>query len=438
MTTSAEISISSPGTGSGSELQKLKRRRFWMAAFVVLLLAGAYSGNRAWTWFRTRQFRQECDEARRSEDWRTERQIAKAWTTWDPHAAEAWWFAAESAQELEDHDDMAFCLGQIPRDDPKALMAYIEKANLEWTVLNRPLDAVVTSKLVLGIDPRITEIQARLISFYAMNLQRTELLKTIRSAIAAKGEPREAYVYLMLADLITFSNGSELNSRWLASSPDEIRFKIALAVHTAANIFQNADATSAPDAVEMQQEAERQLEWFLKSAPHDTPLLVYLMSRAYDAGNVERVGELLQNVDDASADDHMVWVYRGWYHTEMKEFTQAEEAIREALRLHPLSALAHHEYAKLLRLQQRPAAEVAHEQKLATEGKAIRAKLVLQASVRDVSWDIFEQILQYAADCDDQFIANALIRRIGNNSAYVPGRPDGVFNPPADGIDVAK
>ena len=136
-----------------------------------------------------------------------------------------------------------------------------------------------------------------------------------------------------MSDNISFSNAADLNSRWLASSPDEVRFKVALAVTTAASIVRSADATSSEKIAEMEQEAGRQLQWFLDSIPHNTVLLTYLMNRSYEAGNVARVGELLQNVDESGIDDHMVWVYRGWYHIEMNELPQAQEAIEEALRL---------------------------------------------------------------------------------------------------------
>jgi tetratricopeptide (TPR) repeat protein len=271
-----------------------------------------------------------------------------------------------------------------------------------------------------------------------MTLQRAALLKAIRLAIASRAESREAYVYFVLADSLSFSNGSEMNSRWLAACPDEVRFKIALAIHTAGSIFQNADVSSSANAADLEMEAERQLQWFLDFAPHDTSLLNYLMHRAYEAGNAARVGELLTKVDDSGVDDHMVWVYRGWYHVEMKELPQAEEAIREALRLHPISGLAHHEYARLMRLQQRPPGDVAREQALAAVGKKIRAQLVLQPNAHDVPWEILEQIARYTEDCGDRSISEALFRRINPNSGPVSLGSEDLFKPRTDAVEPAK
>ena len=413
-------------------------RRRWALPVVLLLLTASCVGYFCRNWLQERQFRQKCEETRRSEDWRAERETARAWAAWNPGAGSAWWFAAEAAQELEDPEDVAFCLGHIPSSDPKFLFAYLEKANLEWTVLNRPLQAVVTSQTVLAADPRVTEIQSRLISFYAMSLQRSSLLRAIRSAISSQAEPREAYAYLMMADVLSFSNGADLNSRWLTSSPDEVRFKIGLAVNTANSIARNADVAASGQVIELEKEAERQLQWFLDTVPHDPVLLTYLMNRAYEAGRAERVGELLQNVDDTGSDDHMIWVYRGWYHIEMNELPQADEALRESLRLHPLSGLARHEYARLLRLQQRPATEVAHQQKLAAAGKQIRAQLLLQPNVRDIPGEIFEQMARYAADCNDPLIADALARRIGSSSSPPPPVSAGWRKLQADGVERAE
>jgi len=381
----------------------------WACVALICLSAAGYWG---WNRLQERQFRQRCEEARRNEDWRSEREIAKSWAAWDPAANDPWWRAAEAAQELEDPEDVAFCLGHVQENDPKFLFAFVEKANLEWTVLNRPLEALETSQLIISKDPKVAEIQSRLISFYAMTLQRVELIKSIRAAIAVRAEPREAYTYLILADSLSFANGADLNGRWLAACPDDLRFKIGLAVSTSESIFRNADVAASANAAELEQEADRQLKWFLESASHNPALLTYLMNRAYEGGNVGRIGELLQKVDDSGVNDHMVWVYRGWYHMEMKELADAELALQEALRLHSLSGLAHHEYARLLRLMQRPEAEVEQQQRIARSGKQLRGKLILQQNARDVPLEVFDEIISYAQECGDNLVAEGLSRRL--------------------------
>lgn len=407
--------VSTATPPAGVSFWRFRRKSLWMRFLRALAACAVIWG--AWAgciWFQTAQYRRQCEAARAAEDWRTERDTARRWSEWDPAAGRAWWYAAEAAQKLDDLEDLANCLGRVPESDPQALVAYVEKANLEWTTLNRPLEAIETSRRVLAISPRVGEIQSRLISFYAMNLQRAPLVRSIRAAIAARSEPRECYPYLILADSLSFSNGVDMNSRWLVSSPDEVRFKIGMGVSTAMNLAQNANSSRSPDAAELNREAMRQLQWFLDALPHDPVLLSYLMGRAYEAGDVNRVGELLQAVDESGVDDHMIWVYRAWYHTEMNELPQAEEAIREALRLHVISPLAHHEYARLLRKMQRSQAEIERQQKLAADGKELRANLQRAKSVLDVSMSDLRQIARYAADCGDQPVAAALERRLNS------------------------
>src|SRR5205814_966370 len=127
----------------------------WVWGLVVVLLCAApWGGYRGWRWYQTRQFREQCLEAREAEDWHILREAAKNWAAWDPAAGRAWWYAAEAAQQLDDLDDLALCLGNVPKSDPKVLFALVEKANLEWTALNRPLQALETSQQVLTRDAR--------------------------------------------------------------------------------------------------------------------------------------------------------------------------------------------------------------------------------------------------------------------------------------------
>ncbi|MBX3444035.1 MAG: hypothetical protein KF774_16620 [Planctomyces sp.] len=394
----------------------IARRRFgWRGLLVVLLLLAPLLGWAAaagWNWRKAQDFRNRAQAARKSEDWRTERSVAREWAQWDPAAGEAWWFAAEAAQKLEDLEDLANSLGRVPATDPNAVLALVEKANLEWTVLNRPSAALETSLRQIQLDPRVVEIHSRVISFYAMNMQRAPMVKAIRRALEAGAEPRESYAYLMLADMLTFVNGGDLNSRWLAAEPDEVRFKVGLAVNTAMGISRNADIASKPEYEALNAEADRQLAWFLDQAPHDVVLLTYLMHRAYEAGDVDRVGELLQQIQADGVDDHMVWVFRAWYHTAFDEFDEAEAAIQEALRLHPISPLAHHEYANLLRKARRPEAEVVEQQQLAATGRDLRAEILQLPNVTSLDGSMLERIRAYAGQCGDAQLARALARRL--------------------------
>jgi tetratricopeptide (TPR) repeat protein len=424
MNASPETVSPQPASTETKSVPRRPRRawRRWCVIIALLPVAG-WGGYRGWLWFETMQFRRRCEAARQAEDWHTLSLAGKAWGEWDPAAGRAWWFAAQAAQELDDLEDLAACLGRVPDTDPKVLFAYVEKANLEWTALNRPLQALETSRRAVALDPRLVEIQSRLISFYAMNLQRPQMLQAIRTAMDAGAEPKESYTYLILADLLSFSNGMKLNSTWLASAPDEMRFKVGLAVHTSMAFAQNVETSGTAEAVDMDRQATQQINWFLDQHPHDPILLTYLMYRAYQAGDVERMGQLLAGVDESGVDDHMVWVYRGWYHAAFDDFDEAERAVREGLRLHPLSPLAHHEYASLLRKAKRPQSQVEEQQHLAAGGRELRTQMLRLSSALDATPMMLQQIAQYAEECGDTQVVGALSRRLQPDAPMLPSRP---------------
>ena len=379
----------------------VKGRVFLICLITAGLVLASWGAVRGWSAYWTRSFRIECQTMKGQADWRSLRQVADRWVAWDPQSNLGWWFAAEAAQNLSDFSAMARYLSQVPPTDPNYLLSLVEKANLEWTALNLPLEAIKTSEKILSIDPEIVEVHSRLVSFYAMNLQRVAMLKAIHRAMENNSQTREMYTYYVMADLLSYTNGSQMNSRWLASSPDEPRFKIGLGVHTAMNLAMNVDSARTEDAVRLDQEANRQLDFFLEKAPGDSVLLTYMMHRAYQAGDIEKVSQLLQKVSDDSVDDHMVWVYRAWYHTMMGQLDDSENAIQEAIRLHPASPLAHHEYANLLR-KRGQLNLVEREQNLAALGRELRTRLLREANANSIEADILMDIAKYLRACGDE------------------------------------
>jgi len=377
---------------------------------LLTLAGGVWAGLHFWRDAKSRQFAADCEAARKDRDWKRLREVADQWNSWDTTQSKGWWAAAEAAQEQDKFEEMALCLGNIHETDPNIAFALAEKANLEWAALNRPMDALATSEKVIRLDPRLVETHSRIISFYAMNQQRIPMLKAIRTAIRAGAEPKEAYTYMIMADVLSFTNGSELNERWMQASPEEPRFKIGLAVNTAMRLVMNQETSPTAEIIELNNQAKHQIALFLKEFPHDPVILTFLMHQAYRAGDIPRMEELLAMVDDAAGQDHMIWVYRAWYHIQTNQLKEAEEAISEALRLHPMSPLAHHEYANLLRLQQRP--EVAREQRLAAYGRDLRSQVLLLKTAVDLTRVLMVQIQSYAEACGDAQVAAAIGQRL--------------------------
>lgn len=415
MTVDAQFSQPAPVAAESAAAGGTGQRRHWRrvagAIAALLLLAGLGIGSAWLIQNHTRsQFLARCEQAKREGLWAELRVAADEWSQWDGLDAQPRWLAAEAAQQQDEFQDLADCLGKIPPSDPNYAFALAEKANVEWTALNRPLLALQTSEQAVQLEPRLTDTHSRIISFYAMTGRRIAMLKAIRAALQAGAEPREAYTYLVMADILSFSNGSELNEKWIQSDPDQVQFKISLAVNTAMQLAMNQDTSPTPEIQELNQQAKRQLGFFLEQYPHDPVLLSYLMHQAYRTGDVQGMSGLLQSVDDSAAEDHMVWVYRGWYHIQMQEYVEAEKSLQEAIRIHPLSPLAHHEYASLLRVQQRP--EVTREQQLATYGRDLRSEILLLPSAVDLTPVLLVKMQSYAESCGDQQVAAGLAKRL--------------------------
>ncbi len=159
----------------------------------------------------------------------------------------------------------------------------------------------------------------------------------------------------------------------------------------------------------MAEEAGRQLDSFLEANPDNPVLLSFMMNQAYRNGDTARMAELLEKVGEKSSDDHMMWVYRGWFHAQAGETQQALDSIQQALKLHPMSPLAHHEYAAILRMQQAP--DAARQQRIASYGRELRTQLMQMPSAADLTPLLLVQLHSYAKECGDEQIAAGITSR---------------------------
>lgn len=378
----------------------------FLILLVFLSAGGGYWGYRSW---KTSQFASQCAALKKEKNWERLREVAGQWTTWNPGDPKAWWMASVSALELDEYENLEFCLLQIPEHDSNYLVAQVELANLQWTALNKPRNALETSQRVLELDSRVPEAHARIISFYAMTGQRAKMLQAIRFAIQNRAEPREAYTYALMSDVLSFTNSIEMNSKWMKGAPSEIEFKVGMAVSTAMKFQMDLEVSPNDDTRKMAEEAGRQLTSFLEANPDNPVLLSFMMNQAYRNGDTSRMGELLEKVGEKSADDHMMWVYRGWFHAQAGEIQQALESIQQALKLHPISPLAHHEYAAILRMQQAP--DAAREQRIASYGRELRTQMMQMPSAADLTPLLLVQLHSYAKECGDEQIAAGITSR---------------------------
>jgi tetratricopeptide (TPR) repeat protein len=386
-----------------------RRRVRWVACLVLvlaLLAGGSYWGYQFW---KTGQFASECAALKKQKDWERLKEVAGQWTTWNPRDPKAWWMASSAALELDEYENLEYCLMQIPAHDSNYLVAQVELANLQWTALNKPKDALETSERVLKLDPRVPEANARIISFYAMTGQRAKMLQAIRNAIQNHAEPKEAYTYALMSDVLSFTNSIEMNSTWMKGAPSEIEFKVGMAVSTAMKFQMDLEVSPDDETRKMADEAARQLNSFLEANPDNPVLLSFMMNQAYRNGDAARMAELLEKVGEKSSNDHMMWVYRGWFHAQAGETQPALESIQQALKLHPMSPLAHHEYAAILRMQEAP--DAARQQRIASYGRELRTQMMQMPSAADLTPLLLVQLHSYAKECGDEQIASGISGR---------------------------
>lgn len=382
-----------------------------MAGVLVLavIAGGGWWGYSEWTTRTTARYGKQCRAMRNASQWDAMAQLAHEWSEWDPQSADAWLFRAEAAQETGSMKSAVGFLAKIPTTHEKAVPALIMKTNMEFEDLNQPLAAVDTCHQLIRLQPNLPFPNQRLIFFYALTSQRQKLIQQITIAIRKGCEPREAYAYLMISDALTFTNGFEVNSGWLQSSPDSEVFTVGRAVQMAQFIqaLPNVD-TSVYGTAETRDKLMRD---YLRQYPHNPELLRYFLHRAAGQGDVRQVGQLLSQVLDEYADDSIFWRYRGWYHNAHDELDEAETAYRKSNALFALDWQTKHELAAVLRRKQE-LDQVEALQQLALEGKQISNDILQIPNAAAISTEMLVRIKKYATGCGYDLVSRSLARRL--------------------------
>lgn len=388
-----------------------RRRLIWMMGG-VLLFAGILGGVRAFEAWERRQlieYKSRCRTAVDQQNWDELVAISREWSQWDPESADAWLFLGEGLLQTGEPEQALETVGNIPRNDPKVIPALLKKIEVEFDLLNRPLVAEDTCLELLQIEPRVAEAHARLIFFYALTLQRVKLIEQIREAIRRGSEPPEAYVYLLLCDHLYFTNGYQLNAKWLQSSPNSELFQIAAAVQFDEIMQRLENQTEATKRT--RSEHRLKLEAYLQQYPRNTTLLRYFLHRYAEESRVEDVARILEMIPPEAGDDSVFWRFRGWYHAAVNDLDRAHDAYRKSLELTATDWRNWQGIAEVLRLRgDLPESERC--QKLALTGKNLRQELLQLPTAGDITDDQLQRIAKYADECGDREIAVHLKQRV--------------------------
>ncbi len=359
------------------------------------------------------ELRQQCHEALDSKDWIVAQETAARWTAIAPDSGEAWIQRADSLLRQHKYPDALDCLNRVPPSSAEAETALTTEIELQFGPLNRPADGAVTCEKLLLKNPQSSMAQQRLIFFLTMTLQRTRFIQQIRRAIDLGNEPRESYIYLFFADSISFANGIELNRKWLSADPDSELFEIAEAIFTSEAL----DASISMDDLHAAEVSRRALankgpvmEKLLAKYPHSTELLAYHIRQRIQTGDLAGVVKLLAQATVEAESDHRFWRFKGWVHSERNQDVEAEKSYRQAIQIHPLDWSTRHMLAELLQKQQK-FDEVKSLRELVSRANELRRVLHSVPNARHVAQDVLSRLADYAADCGDKQMSEALRKR---------------------------
>jgi len=367
----------------------------------------------AWQWWSSAtnaDFQQECRRAEQSGNWAKLEEISSAWTRARPNDALPWYSLGQAQLKLGDFTGAANAFKRVPVNGPRGIDAGTALMRLLFQHLNEPRKAVELARQLLELDPRLPDPRRTGIYFYGMTSQRGLLLKDLYAAIKTRADLPEHYVYLITLEDLSFRDGDVVTKRWLDSDPEDLNLKIAHSVQ-AARIARAKFLTSPSDALRSQMlEVTEQLNILKAESPGSGRILDVLLQSAMDDGDLTTAENLLALVTDDAAGDPVIWFWLGTFSRQTGDLIEAERALRQAVKLHPLGWKSRNELAMVLRASNR-SEEAAIQQKLAATGMQLATEIRRLGHVSEVSREILEQIAQYAVQCEDWPVANGIFRR---------------------------
>ena len=394
----------------------LRRRTLMGLVLLTLIISGSWWGYGKYRLSLLSGFRSDCDRAMSEQDWTSLAAVAGTWAKWEPAEADAWLYLGEACSQLSDHAAAVDALSHIPDESEKAHPALLIASDLQFGPLNQPLNAVATLNRLLKINPRSTTARQRLIYFYAVTLQRQEMLNAIRDALEYQSEPPESYVYLVIADHLSFSNGVAETDKWMKSAPDAEVFQVARVLQLVDRI-ENADS---PAPENLRKSAFAELDKLTKLYPENLALYRYQMEAAARDQDLAKMEQLMQSEPLEAETDSVICRHKGWYYLRTGEIEKAEHAVRTSLELFPLDWHAWNELSSVFRrLGKLDEAEATA--KIALEGKELRKELVQLPNARRLSASQLQRIGKYAESAGDDTVSDLVSFRLDVLGQRPPG-----------------
>ena len=294
------------GTDAGPARSHRLRSLSILTLLAIVVSAGGWFVYK-WRYENVENYRRQCDIANAKGEWDKLAPVAAKWSRLEPQEADPWLFRAVAAEGLNDWPAAVQYLDRVPRSDPRAVAALVRKAVAEFEQLNRPWDGVRTCDEVLQIEPRVLIAHKQTIFFFAMTLQRAEMVRRIRQAIRVRRDSPETYIYLVSASWLYSAALYRHNTHWLEGDPESEVFRVgqAMQVYTSqakSDLERAAEFEHIPPA-----------EQLLEQYPHNLELLAWFLYRAITDGDREQVQRLLESVpQEALESDARTCRARAW------------------------------------------------------------------------------------------------------------------------------
>jgi Flp pilus assembly protein TadD len=363
-----------------------------------------------------------CESALKSEQWAELEISATDWIQWQPDVALPWLYAAEAANRQGDDFRTAYYLYHLPDADPRSPAGLLELSHLQFGNLNQPFAAAATCERILRIPSPPSEANRqlareahrRLIFFYTMSRQRGRMIAEARRAIRVGCDVPETFLYLIAADWMSFTNGYDLNARWLQSKPGDEIFLVAQAFH----LVRSSALSEESEKVESdgKSRSERVMDELLERFPHNKEVLAYHLDLACFRGNEDRVTKLLTQSPQDSAEDSRFWRFKGWVHQNRQEFAEAETAYLKTLELHSFDGQTLHDLAAICR-RNKELQRVEEYQTLAVLGKELMRDCLQMPNTNSLDDDLLQKMILYVEKCGDTLVAQRLRERITKKPA---------------------
>jgi len=383
----------------------------WIVSAVLIACLGITSPfvYRYWVRKQTADYKSRCTAATKARQWKELLEVSSAWRRWSPKDDDALMFIAQGAAESEQLEAAVEALGQVANTYRGALEALATRAEIQQEGLNRPFDAEATWLRMLEINPLADLPRQRLIFFYAMTLQRQKLIAQIEAAIRLGCEPPEAYVYLIMKDSLSFSDGVPLTTRWRMTYPDSEVLAGAQAVYVAKQTEQEkvaafASQTTSPDA-------DAIVDKCLEKYPGNLEALMVKLDRAIFEGDPQRVLGLMQTAPKEAEEDCRFWRAKGWLLATNGRPEEAARSLRRAIELNPFDWQARWIFADVLRRlgKNEDADRVAQ---LAMQGKLLQRKILARPSARDIDEELLAEMHSYMRETSPPWILAAFESRL--------------------------